>query len=67
VRRDLAAWLGKWSGKYPKLTGWVEENIEETLTYFHLPLALNLTHITSKTEVSARRLDVCFSLQERTS
>src|SRR5438874_10997457 len=32
ARRDLAAWLAKWSGKYPKLTGWVEENIEETLT-----------------------------------
>jgi putative transposase len=39
VRRDLAAWLAKWSGKYPKLTGWVEENIEETLTYFRLPPA----------------------------
>ncbi len=39
VRRDLAAWLAKWSGKYPKLTGWAEENIEETLTYFRLPLA----------------------------
>src|SRR5207237_4187720 len=39
VRRDLAAWLSKWSGKYPKLTGWVEDNIEETLTYFRLPLA----------------------------
>jgi len=39
VRRDLAAWLAKWSGKYPKLTGWVEENIEETLTYFRPPLA----------------------------
>ncbi|WP_442548429.1 transposase [Bradyrhizobium ottawaense] len=38
VRRDLAAWLGKWGGKYPKLTGWVEENIDETLTYFRLPL-----------------------------
>ena len=38
VRRDLAAWLAKWSGKYPKLTSWVEENIEETLTYFRLPL-----------------------------
>lgn len=25
--------------QYPKLTGWVEENIEETLTYFRLPLA----------------------------
>src|SRR5579884_1888215 len=39
VRRDLAAWLAKWGGKYPRLTGWVEENIEETLTYFRLPLA----------------------------
>jgi putative transposase len=32
ARRDLAAWLAKWSAKYSKLTGWVEENIEETLT-----------------------------------
>jgi len=32
ARRDLAAWLAQWSGKYPKLTGWVEANIEETLT-----------------------------------
>jgi hypothetical protein len=32
ARRDLAAWLAKWSGKYAKLTGWVEENIDETLT-----------------------------------
>ena len=32
ARRDLAAWLAKWSGKYPKLTGWVEESIDETLT-----------------------------------
>lgn len=39
VKRDLATWLAKWSGKYPKLTNWVEENIEETLTYFRLPLA----------------------------
>ena len=29
VRRDLAAWLTKWSKKYPKLTNWVEENIED--------------------------------------
>lgn len=39
VRRDLVAWLGKWQGKYPKLCAWVEENIEETLTYYRLPLA----------------------------
>ena len=38
VRRDLAAWLGKWSGKYARLCTWVEENIEETLTYYRLPL-----------------------------
>ncbi len=39
VRRDLAAWLGKWSAKYPRLCTWVEENIEETLTYYRLPLS----------------------------
>jgi putative transposase len=39
VRRDLAQWLAKWQAKYPKLTGWVEDNIEETLTYYRLPLA----------------------------
>jgi putative transposase len=39
VRRDLAAWLAKWQGKYPKLCNWVEENIEETLSYYRLPLA----------------------------
>src|SRR5215470_5652426 len=42
VRRDLAAWLGKWQGKYAKLCGWVEDNIEETLTYYRLPLAHHL-------------------------
>src|SRR5262249_23721489 len=39
VRRDLAAWLGKWQAKYAKLCSWVEDNIEETLTYYRLPLA----------------------------
>lgn len=38
ARQDLAAWLVKWSGKYPKLTAWVEETIEETWTYYRLPL-----------------------------
>ena len=37
VRRDLAAWLGKWQAKYAKLCSWVEDNIEETLTYYRLP------------------------------
>jgi len=39
VRRDIAAWLAKWHAKHSKLCGWVEENIEETLTYYRLPLA----------------------------
>src|SRR5262245_59551977 len=39
VRRDLAAWLGKWQAKYAKLCSWVEDNVEETLTYYRLPLA----------------------------
>jgi putative transposase len=38
ARRDLAAWLARWSGKYPKLCDWVEGNIEETLTFYRLPL-----------------------------
>ena len=37
ARRDLAAWLGRWQAKYPKLTGWAEEHIEETLTFYRLP------------------------------
>jgi putative transposase len=37
ARADLAAWLKKWSPRYEKLTSWVEENIEETLTYYRLP------------------------------
>jgi putative transposase len=39
VRRDIAAWLSKWQAKYPKLCTWVEEHIEETLSYYRLPLA----------------------------
>lgn len=38
AKADLAAWLKKWSPRYPKLTLWVEENIEETFTYFRLPM-----------------------------
>jgi putative transposase len=37
ARRDLAAWLAKWTGRYPKLCSWVEENIEETLSFYRLP------------------------------
>lgn len=35
--RDLAAWIGKWQAKYPKLVDWVETNIVETLTFYRLP------------------------------
>ena len=37
ARRDLAAWLAKWGKRYGKLCGWVEENIEETLSFYRLP------------------------------
>ena len=37
AKADLAAWLRKWSPRYEKLTTWVEENIEETFTYYRLP------------------------------
>jgi len=36
-RRDLPAWLSKWSTKYPKLCDWVEANIEETFSFYRLP------------------------------
>ena len=39
VRRDIAQRLAKWQAKYPKLCDWAEDNIEETLTYYRLPLA----------------------------
>ena len=39
VRRDLAAWLAKWQGKYPKLRDWAEWDIEETLSFHKLPPA----------------------------
>jgi putative transposase len=37
ARRDLAAWLAKWQSTYAKLCGWVEDHIEETLTFYRLP------------------------------
>lgn len=38
ARRDLQGWLEKWSAKYPKLCAWVEANIEETWSFYQLPL-----------------------------
>jgi len=37
ARRDLAGWLERWQSKYPKLCDWVEDNIEETLSFYRLP------------------------------
>ena len=37
-RKDLAGWLSRWQEKYPKLCDWVEEEIEETLSFYRLPL-----------------------------
>lgn len=39
ARRDLKQWLEKWGVKYPKLCAWVETNIEETWTFYRLPVA----------------------------
>jgi putative transposase len=35
---DLRAWLKKWQHRYAKLCEWVETNIEETFTFYRLPL-----------------------------
>lgn len=37
ARQDLAQWLQRWSGKHRKLCEWVENNIEETFTFYRLP------------------------------
>ena len=37
AQRDLAAWIARWAGKYPRLVDWVEANIGETLTFYRLP------------------------------
>ena len=37
ARSDLVKWLAKWQPRYSKLCAWVEENIEETLSFYRLP------------------------------
>jgi putative transposase len=37
ARQDLTAWLLKWGNRYAKLCAWVEENIEETFSFYRLP------------------------------
>jgi len=43
VRRDIAQWLAKWQDKDPKLTNWIEENVEETLTFIGCPWRITST------------------------
>jgi putative transposase len=37
ARRDVTAWLAKWGTRYAKLCAWVEDHIEQTLTFYRLP------------------------------
>jgi putative transposase len=37
ARLHLGAWLERWLSKYPKLCAWVEENIEQTWTFYRSP------------------------------
>lgn len=37
ARHDLGKWLERWQARHPKLCRWVEENIEETFTFYRLP------------------------------
>lgn len=38
AHQDLGAWLEKWQEKYRKLCDWVEENMEETFTFYRFPV-----------------------------
>jgi transposase-like protein len=53
VRRDMAAWLSRWQAKHPKPCDWVEENIEETIIYYRLPLQ-NHRHMKSTNMLKRR-------------
>ena len=38
-RKDLCSRLDKWGDRYPRLCEWVEDNIEETFTFYRWPAA----------------------------
>ena len=38
IGKGRPPWLAKWQAKYPRLCNRVEDNIEETLSYYRLPL-----------------------------
>jgi transposase-like protein len=66
ARRDLSAWIAKWGARYPKLVAWIEENIEETLTFYRLPLQHH-KHLKSTDEIDKRilRRRVIYRARER--
>jgi putative transposase len=39
AQQDLAAWLAKWVKRYAKLCAWVEDNIEETFSFYRFAAA----------------------------
>lgn len=39
AHRDLQAWIQRWGPRYPKLVDWVEDQIEETFTFYSFPRA----------------------------
>ena len=55
AQQDLAAWIAKWAARDPRLVGWVEETIEETLTFYRLP-RLHHKHLKSTDEMDKRFL-----------
>jgi putative transposase len=55
ARADLAAWLERWQGTYAELCDWVEENIEETLTVYRLPVGLRSTNLIERLNGEIRR------------
>ena len=36
-RRDLALWLKRWQDRCPKLCDWVEDNMEQTFSFYRMP------------------------------
>ena len=37
--KDISAWIERWSKKAPRLVGWVEANIYESLSFYRFPVA----------------------------
>ena len=60
ARRDLVSWLAKWQAKYPKLCEWVENNIEETFSFYRLPKEHH-KHLKSTNVVGPRLPTGCYT------